>query len=713
MMTGSARFRDAAAALVIAVLAGLLVLTPPFERLRGLSIDVLTALRWRLAGSMHQPQSSPTVVVALDEETYRTPPFAGTPAITWTREIGQVLTAVLDGGAKVVGFDIVFPTSIEQSEIPFGDGTLGARLRGFDRDFLRALALGAHAGKVVLGEAQHREYPILPAPGQRIAVGQNDNIRSLNVYSDPDDVVRRIPLSVTVDGKAEPPMAVELAARALGATPATLSGSPFHSQVPNTLALNFDGGADTIPTFSLADLRACSEKGDREFFRRNFDGKVVLIATVLDVEDRQVTSKRFATAPENAFGPRCALPRPPPSTVFARDSTPGVYTHATAVNNLLQGDALIEFGQIGRGLISFALAALAAAAVLTLPLIAAVLAGLLSGATWTAGAVLVFSHSPLLLPLIEPLLAGLVSFGVMTGYRFLVADKDRRFLRKSFALYLAPAVVEKMVAANKPPALGGETRDVTVFFSDLAGFSSISEALAPPDLVKFINEYLSAMTDIIQEHGGFVDKYIGDAIVAVFGAPLDDPNHAENAVRAALRCRDRLHSLNTDPTEWQRFSLRQRIGLNSGDALVGNIGSRHRFNYTVMGDTVNVASRLEGANKYFGTSIMAAKSTVARVARFAWRELDSIRVQGRDEPISVYEPLAPHGEETPEQKAWSSAYGHALACWRARDFAGAAAALSPIAAADPPAAILLQRAKKFLAHPPAADWAAINALEGK
>jgi class 3 adenylate cyclase len=650
--------------------------------------------------------------VALDEETYRTPPFAGTPAITWTREIGQVLTAVLDGGAKVAGFDIVFPTSIEQSEIPFGDGTLGARLRGFDRDFLRALALGAHAGKVVLGEAQHREYPTLPAPGQRIAVGQNDNIRSLNVYSDPDDVVRRIPLSVTVDGKAEPSMAVELAARALGATPATLSGSPFHSQVPNTLALNFDGGADTIPTFSLADLRACSEKGDREFFRRNFDGKVVLIATVLDVEDRQVTSKRFATAPENAFAPRCALPRPPPSTVFARDSTPGVYTHATAVNNLLQGAALIEFGPIGRGLISFALAALAAAAVLTLPLIAAVLACLFLGAMWTAGAVLVFSYSPLLLPLIEPLLAGLTSFGVMTGYRFLVAE-DRRFLRKSFALYLAPAVVEKMVAANKPPALGGETRDVTVFFSDLAGFSSISEALAPPDLVKFMNEYLSAMTDIIQEHGGFVDKYIGDAIVAVFGAPLDDPNHAENAVRAALRCQDRLHSLNTDPVEWQRFSLRQRIGLNSGDALVGNIGSRHRFNYTVMGDTVNVASRLEGANKYFGTSIMAAKSTVARAASFAWRELDSICVQGRDEPISVYEPLAPHGEETPEQKAWSSAYGHALARWRARDFAGAAAALTPIAAADPPAAILLQRAKKLLAHPPAADWAAINTLEGK
>jgi adenylate cyclase len=713
MTTASARLRDAGAAVVIAILAGLLILAPPLDRLHGLSIDLLTALRWRVFGNMHEPQASPAVVVALDEETYRTQPFAGTPAITWTPEIAQVLSAIIAGGAKVVGFDIVFPTSIEQSEIPFGNGTLGGRLRGFDRDFLRALALGAHAGKVVLGEAQHRDFPIMPAPGQRIAVGQGDNIRSLNVYNDPDDVVRRIPLSVVIDGTPQPSMAVELAARALGTAPMTISGYRIAPAVPNTIALNFAGGSEAIPTFSLADLRACNEKGDGEFFRRYFDGKVVLIATVLDVEDRQVTSKRFATAPENPVGPRCALAAPPPSTEFTRDSIPGVYTHATAVNNLIRGDALIELGRLGRVVVSIALAALTAGAVMALPLFGAVLVYIAAAGVWTSGATLAFTHA-LSLPLIEPVLAGLVSLGAATGFRFLVADKDRRFLRKSFALYLAPAVIEKMVAANKPPTLGGETRNVTVFFSDLAGFSSISEALAPPDLVKFMNEYLSAMTDIIQEHGGFVDKYIGDAIVAVFGAPLDDADHAANAVNTALHCRERLDKLNRDPTEWQRFSLRQRIGLNSGDALVGNIGSRQRFNYTVMGDTVNVASRLEGANKYFGTSIMAARSTFeSAAAGFAWRELDAIRVQGRDEPISIYEPLARHGEETPEQKVVSAAYRHALACWRARDFAGCIAALAPVAAADPPSAILLQRARKLLAHPPAHDWDAVNTLEGK
>jgi adenylate cyclase len=706
------RQRAALAAFLIALVAGLVAASPALDVVSGLSIDFLTALRWRAFGNAYASVSSPAVVVALDEETFHTPPFEGTPSVTWTHEIGQVLTAVIDGGAKVVGFDIVFPTSIEQSAVAFGNETLGARVHGFDRDYLRALALGARAGKVVLGQTQHQDQPLLPSPGQRAAVGFESNVRPLNVHNDPDDVIRRVPLSFVVDDQPVASMAAELVARATDgmAAPAKPADS---GAVPNMIILNFAGGADDIPTFSLADLRACAEKGDKDFFHRHFDGKVVLIGTVLDVEDRKVTSKRYATAPEGASAVRCVLPAPAAGQKFTRDSIAGVYIHATAVNNLLRGDALTEVGRSGTGIISFALAALTATAALALGPAAAALATFGIAAAWTAGATVAFRDA-LALPLVQPLLAGLAALSTTIGYRFVVTDRNKRLLRQNFAFYLAPAVIEKMMASNKPPALGGEVRNVTVYFSDIADFSSFSEKIKPGELVAAMNEYLSAMTDIIEAHGGFVDKYIGDAIVAVFGAPLDDLDHAANGVRAALRCAARLGELDRVAATFQGRTVRQRIGLNSGEALVGNIGSRRRFNYTAMGDTVNLASRLEGANKFFATTIIASETTMALTgAAFVWRELDTIRVKGRATAVRIYEPLAAADAVTPEQQSCRKVYAEGLARFRARDFTGAAEHFARVADADPPSALFLARVRELARRPPGPDWEPVNALEEK
>jgi class 3 adenylate cyclase len=701
------RLRAALAALLVAAIVAVVAASPALDRFRGLSIDVLTALHWRVFGSVRAPPASPTVVVAIDEETFRTPPFEGTPSVTWTREIGQVLTAIIDGGAKVVGFDIIFPTSIEQSTVPFGDETLGARVRGFDRDYLRALALGARAGKIVLGQVQHQDRPVLPSPGQRAAVGHGRNIRALNVYSDPDDVIRRLPLSFTVDGERVPSMALDLVARAAGGAKAASPGI-----VPNTITLNFAGGADDIPTYSLADLHACAEKGDKDFFRRQFAGKVVLFGTLLDVEDRKLTSKRFATGPEGARAARCVLPVPKAEQMFARDSISGVYIHATAVNNLLQDRTLREFDRVGTGLISFVLATIGAALALAMGPMVATVAYLGVATAWTTAATVAFRDA-LVLPLIAPLLAGLAALDIMIAYRFVVTDRAKRLLRQSFALYLAPAVIEKMVASNKTPALGGEMRDVTVYFSDIADFSSFAEKIPPGDLVAAMNEYFSAMTDIIERHGGFVDKYIGDAIVAVFGAPLDDPDHAGNAVRAALACTARLGELDRVKAAFGG-SARQRIGLNTGAALVGNIGSRRRFNYTVMGDMVNLASRLEGANKFYGTTILAAEATVAAAGDgFVWRELDSIKVKGRDQAVKIYEPLGLAGDMPAEHRARAEAYAQGLVRYRQRDFAAAAQHFAHVADADPPAAQFLKRAEALALHPPGPDWEPVNALDEK
>ncbi|MGL9621405.1 adenylate/guanylate cyclase domain-containing protein [Bradyrhizobium sp. U531] len=709
--------RDIVAAFLIALVAGAIFTSPPLQTLQGLSLDILTALRGKLIGDRRDPATSPVVVVAIDGETYETPPFQGSPTQTWTREIGRVLGSITEGGAKVIGFDVIFKNSIEQSEIPFGDTALGGRMKGFDRDYLIALRQISDGGKLVLGEILSNDHPEVPYRAQQVAV--RNTVRALNVHTDHDDVIRRMPLSFAIEGRPVPAMAVELAARATGAKPeiapsgtTELSGYAIPSAVPNTVALNFRGMGRDIPTYSFADLRACVEKGDRDFFRRAFDGKVVLLGTVLNFEDRKLTSMRLAGGHDGAPGARCALPAPA-GIAKARSDVAGVFVHATAVRNLLEHDAVTELGFPLRTILTIAFAAIiACAACLFAPTTAAII-WLASTAVYAAIAVAVFVHA-MALPLTEPVLASLAALASMVGYRFVLADRDERFLRKSFALYLAPEVVDSMVASGKMPALGGEMRNVTMFFSDLSGFSSIAETMTPGELVTLMNEYLSAMTDIIESHGGYVDKYIGDSIVAMFGAPADDPAHATNAVRAALKCHDKLAELNAGHPAFAGHGLSHRIGLNSGEAVVGNIGSRRRFNYTVMSDTVNVASRLEGANKYYGTAIMASETTMAQTgATFAWRELDAIRVLGRGEAIKVFEPLAETGAESERQAKAAAAYAEGLALWRARDFAGAADAFGQMTDTDPASAKFARRANALAANPPPPDWTPVNTLEGK
>ena len=710
--------RDVTAILAIALICAGIAVSPALERIHGLSIDLLTALRWEMFGRRHDPTASPAVVVAIDEESYRTAPFKGSPTLTWTGEFGRVLGAVLEGGAKVVGFDIVIPTSIEQSEIPFGEGMLGDKVRGFDRDFLRALSTGAASGKVVLGEVLGGDRP---SQGQRIAVGQQQNIRPLNTFTDSDDTVRRVPLTFTVNGTRLPGMALELASRALNAAPEfgsdgtiALAGYKIPVKVPNTMTVNFEGGSDDIPTFSFADLRSCALKNDKDYFKRAFDGKVVILGTVLDGEDRRLTSKRFATGIEGARAAHCTSDDKPVTASFRRSSIAGVYIHATAVNNLVQRDAAIELGKLPSFLIAALVAVLAAVAAFLFRPLGAVAAYAVLTAVGLVDAIVAFQHALVVVPIIEPFLAGLAALTATVGYRFIVADKDRRLLQKSFGLYLAPDVINGMLRSNKLPELGGETRNVTVFFSDIEGFSLIAEKMSPDGLMSLMNEYLSEMTDIIEGHGGYVDKYIGDSIVAVFGAPADDHDHAANAARAALDCCRRLAELNRDSATFRECKLAQRIGINSGEALVGNFGSRRRFNYSVMSDAVNLASRLEGANKFYGTTIIASEATVALAGdTLAWRELDAVRVKGRTQALKIYELVATAAQLTASQQAPLAEYARGLAHWRAGEFDVAARCFERTAKEDRPASIFLDRAKEQLGKAPGGDWDPIRTLQEK
>jgi adenylate cyclase len=636
------RRRDVLVAGLAAVLASAVFAMPAFSVLDGWSLDTLFLLRFAAFGARHAAQSSPTVVVALDEETWRSDDFRELPEALWPPKIGTVLTQLIAGGAEVVGVDVIYTTAI-----------VGVDPEA-QRQYRIALAAAARAGKIVLSKVQNQVLPIAPSREQSIAVGNERNIRAVNLPGDPDDIIRRVPVSFVADNvgggtRLDPSLAVELAARAAGAPLHLEEGRPLRLGdyfVPGSesdeMLLNFDAGND-IPTYSLVDLYRCALKGDDGYFRDHFAGKVVLIGVVRDVEDRKMTAKRFITMSGGEYfasTERCAT-TPRTDLVRAdlrRAEIPGVYIHATAVNNLLRREVLHVVPAAWLWAPSLALALAAAAGAMLLGPIAAGLALVLAMAAWASAATAALQQG-WSLPLFQPILAALLALILLTAYRFAIADRDKRFLRRSFALYLAPAIVDRMIAAERPPDLGGEQRNLTVFFSDIADFTTLSETLSPRELVALMNAYLSAMTDIVEAHGGFVDKYIGDAILAVFGAPHDDPEHAIHAVETALECVRRLAALNADGQSFLGRRLAMRIGINTGEALVGNIGSRRRFNYTVMGDAVNLASRLQDLNKRYGTTILVSETTAAAVggAR-TFRRVDRVAVKGRHAEVEVFTP---------------------------------------------------------------------------
>jgi class 3 adenylate cyclase/CHASE2 domain-containing sensor protein len=686
---------------------------PWADRLGGLSIDTLHWLRGQVLAPAVRPEI-PLNIIAIDEATYRTPPFRDTPRVMWTQEIARVLNALGQADAKVIGLDLIFPTSVEKY------------LRGFDRAFLLALRGLARDNRVVLAMVQHSDAPIRPHPGQSFAVGHGRNIRIVNLLEDPDGIIRRVPLSFAVTGgngetRRQTAFAAEIASRLAGAE-ATISdsgvlllnGAPVPGSGGNALDLNFDTAADALTMYSFADLHACAEAERADFFRSQFAGKAVLLGLVLDVEDRKLTSARLTT--ENllrATAPRCT-DQPAVQAPATRDSLPGVFIHAAAIANILRGDALVvpSRGATAAVTLLITLAAAALAMLLSAPRGGGLLVASLL--IWGVVCVVAF-RAVLVLPMLQAAISAGLGFALIQGYRFTVADKDKRFLRRAFAFYLAPAVIDRLVEADRPPMLGGETREVSILFSDLASFTSISESLTPEALVDLLNTYLTAMTDIVEAHGGFVDKYIGDAIVAVFGAPLDDPAHAQQAVEAALDCRARLRDLRGQLSLPDNRELAARIGVNTGPTLVGNIGSQRRFNYTVIGDTVNLAARLEGANKAYATDILITAETAAACGPdIALREIDQVRVVGRAEPVAIFEPLDRAANIDAATRARLDRFAQALADLRSRLFEEAAAEFGDLAdTGDQIAASLARRATALAAAPPGPDWDGVTDLEEK
>ncbi len=382
---------------------------------------------------------------------------------------------------------------------------------------------------------------------------------------------------------------------------------------------------------------------------------------------------------------------------------PGVEVHATLLDNLLQGDFLQTLPGWALWAWALALAAGIAAAVLFSPRLGVTLAA------FGLAAVLCLSLSALAFwqgLWNDPVLPGTalaLSFGLATAYSYATEGRQKLYIRRMFGQYMSETVISHLLAHPEKLKLGGERRRVTLFFSDLAGFTTISERLDAETVVALLNDYLSAMTEIILEEEGTVDKFEGDAIMALWGAPLDQGDQAVRACRAALRQRAALADLNRRFAGLQLPPLSMRIGLNTGEAIVGNLGSAKRFDYTVIGDTVNLASRLEGLNKFYQTAIMASETTVAGCNEaVAFRELDLVAVKGKEKPVRVFEVVALKRDLTPELETRNREFAQALELYRQGDFPAAAAGFTALLEkfpADGPAETFLGRCWRFQDDP--------------
>ena len=625
------------------------------------------------------------VLAAVDEDSLAA--FGRWP---WPRDrFGYIVKYLHEAGAKAVVFDILFLEPDEND--PEFDAVFAEEVRAAGNVFFPFLLQRDAAGM---------KLPIAPLREAARDLGY------INLTPDQDGTTRRLPPLIQTAQAVHRQLATAVARYLLGAELAGMDGRTLWlgpMTVPLTrqgdLVLDWHGALEqkTYHAYSIgAILRSYT---DRQA------GKIPLLAPAL-FKDKIVFVAATAAGTYDL--------RVTPLSPF----TPGVLIHMTALDNLLRGQAMQPAPYwlfVASTLVlclgtawAFVLVQRQTLIFLSIAVLAAAYYGLVVHAFKSHGwwMELVFPESALAL-----------TYAVSATVEYLTEGRQRRVLRAVFDKYMAAEVVDEIMRNPKGIKLGGEKKELTIFFSDVAGFTTISEKLDPEDLVILLNHYLTAMTDIILRHGGNVNKYLGDGIMAIFGAPRGEPNHATLACYAALENQSALASLREKWKAQGHPEVIARIGINSGPLVVGNVGSQVRMEYTVMGDSVNLASRLEGANKFYDTLILLGPRTYELAQPdIEAREVDMLRVKGKLEPVVVYELLARKGELPAEKQRVVGLYLEGLAAYKRRDFAAAKDRFHAALALDPsdgPSQVYLHRAEEYFQTPPPPDWNGVYVLKSK
>lgn len=711
-----------------------------------LDIMELRTVDLRFMSRGEQPPDPRIVLAVIDEKS-----IAREGKWIWPRsKMAKLVRELSRAGAKVIAFDIGFlePDQskrhvfqvIDQLKDRFQQNGTQAFFENLkkesDYDNMLAEAIRDSKAKVVLGYFFHineEDAPGLTKEERRIhienisgseykllrldspealkslkikAYAPQSNISDIskqtpfsgyfNMMPDKDGVVRSIPAIIKLGDSLYPPLSLLTASIALnsplllhiddiGVKSLKVGDISVPTDESGRILINYRGAGKTFPHIPVTDILNRNVNPD------SLKDKIVLVgATAIAIYDLRVTP--FA----NEF--------------------PGLEIHANIIDNILNRQilhrpdwmaifdvmAMVSFG-ILLGLI--------------LPRVGA-LSGFIVTAVIFSGHILICQHlfqKGMVLNLVYPLVVTLLIYVGITAYRYVTESGQKKFIRDAFSYYLAPSVVKQLIESPEKLILGGEERNITAFFSDVQSFTSISEKLSPKDLVQLLNEFLTEMTDVILKYEGTVDKFEGDAIIAFFGAPNDLGNHAETACKACIDMQKRLAVLREKWKSEGRPELKMRIGLCSGPAVVGNMGSKNRMDYTMMGDTVNIAARLESVNKLYGTYTMMSESTLQAIdkSRFLTRELDAIYVVGKQIPITIYQ-LIGYAEDDRTREAVSQ-YEKGLAAYRQQQWDEAAAffnAALNLLPEDGPSRAMLERCEEFKLNLPS-DWNGVFSMKNK
>jgi len=720
----------------IALILGLLLSVLRFQGCRYLDLIDLRARDYRLVQRGAQAGSPDIVIVAVDDAS-----LEHLGRWPWSRAvIAQLVDRLVEAGAAVIGFDIV---QSESAANPHLD-TLRKQLPSLDQhtwDALRRvldqgatddaqLAQAVRASqRTVLGYFFDFERQAPPDPTARLATynivrnsrsGTGENrlplarliqanlpeltaaaraVGYFNFIPDPDGSYRRAPLAIRFGDRLALPLSLAML-------------QVYRPQVP--LAIRFaefgvesvSFGAESIPVAEDGQL-LINYRGPKKSFR---------YVSAADVLNRRV-QPALLRGKLVLVGVTATAVGDIRVTPF--DGTlPGVEIHANVLDNILRRDFIMRPQWT-------VLVETAVTLLLTLFLgLALHYARGGSGALVAVGSLAgylvvsqrVFVSYGLPLSLVYPLLAIVLTYAAVSAQHYVTEEREKRKIRDAFGRYLNPSLARMVSERPEMLALGGDKRELTVLFSDIRGFTSFSERLEPEALVDLLNAYLGEMTDVIFNHNGMLDKYIGDAIMAVWGAPLPQTDHAARACRTALIMTRRLRELNQ---QWHGRGwpvLEIGVGLNTGPMVVGNMGSARRLSYTVIGDNVNLGSRLEGLNKMYGSHVLASEATIMAAGdAVVARELDLVRVKGKRLPVRLFEILGP-GDERPAWVELRERFAAGIAAYRRQQWEEALAAFAQVLEARPddgPAQLYLRRCREMQAHPPEADWDGVTVMETK